>query len=70
MDEENDQIAMSPQNREPARVAVIGGGIAGLAAAHRLVELAPKLDITLLEAKSRLGGVLENRALRWILRGT
>ena len=39
------------------RVAVIGGGIAGLAAAHRLVELAPARELVL-EAGPRLGGVL------------
>ena len=39
-------------------IAVIGGGIAGLAAAHRLVELAPGCRLTLLEAGPRLGGVL------------
>ncbi len=42
------------------RIAVIGGGIAGLAAAHRLVELTSTvpygLDVTLLEAAPRLGG--------------
>jgi oxygen-dependent protoporphyrinogen oxidase len=38
---------------------VIGGGITGLAAAHRLVELEPTLDVVLLEAGNRLGGVLE-----------
>ena len=32
------------------RIAVIGGGISGLAAAHRLVELDPTADVTLLEA--------------------
>ena len=41
------------------RVAVIGGGITGLTAAHRLGELDPALDIVLVEASSRLGGVLE-----------
>ncbi len=41
------------------RVAVIGGGITGLAAAHRLVELAPDVSVTLFESASRLGGVLE-----------
>jgi oxygen-dependent protoporphyrinogen oxidase len=40
------------------RIAVIGGGIAGLAAAHRLVELDPQCELTLFEAGSRLGGVL------------
>jgi oxygen-dependent protoporphyrinogen oxidase len=38
---------------------VIGGGITGLAAAFRLVELDPTREIVLLEASDRLGGVLE-----------
>jgi protoporphyrinogen/coproporphyrinogen III oxidase len=41
------------------RVAVIGGGISGLAAAHRLHELVPDAEVLLLEAAPRLGGVLE-----------
>lgn len=41
------------------RVAVIGGGISGLAAAHRLLELNSECDIHLFEADSRLGGVLQ-----------
>ena len=41
------------------RVAVIGGGISGLAAAHRLCELSPTLRITLYESRDRLGGVLQ-----------
>lgn len=40
------------------RVAIIGGGITGLAAAHHLCEVAPQLDVVLLEANSRLGGVI------------
>jgi oxygen-dependent protoporphyrinogen oxidase len=40
------------------RIAVIGGGIAGLAAAHRLVELDPSCAITLFEASNRVGGVI------------
>ena len=40
-------------------MAVIGGGISGLAAAHRLVELAPGFEIVLFERENRLGGVLE-----------
>ncbi len=43
----------------PPSVAVIGGGITGLAAAHRLVELQPRVSVTLYEAAPRLGGVLE-----------
>ena len=42
------------------RVAVIGGGITGLAAAHRLCEESARrempLEVTLLEAGTRLGG--------------
>ncbi len=43
-------------------IIVIGGGISGLAAAHRLTELSRagsiELRITLLEASDRLGGVI------------
>jgi protoporphyrinogen oxidase len=38
---------------------VIGGGITGLAAANRVLELDPSTRLTLLEANGRLGGVLE-----------
>jgi oxygen-dependent protoporphyrinogen oxidase len=40
------------------RVAVVGGGIAGLAAAHRLERLLPEAEIVLLEQSGRLGGKL------------
>ncbi|MCS7239182.1 MAG: protoporphyrinogen oxidase [Thermoguttaceae bacterium] len=40
------------------RIAVIGGGISGLAAAHRIRELDPAVEVRLFEASSRLGGVL------------
>lgn len=44
------------------RIAVIGGGIAGLAAAHRLTELAREknlaCEIALFEARERLGGAI------------
>ncbi len=47
----------------PKKVLIIGGGISGLATAYRLTELARQgsfpLEITLLEAKPRLGGVIE-----------
>jgi len=61
---------MQPERMDSAssttwRVAVIGGGLAGLAAANRLAELcaqkARPLDLTLFEAGSRLGGVVETR---------
>jgi len=41
-----------------SRVAVIGGGISGLSAAFRLHELAPDAELTLFEARDRLGGIL------------
>ncbi|HEY3579978.1 MAG TPA: protoporphyrinogen oxidase [Pyrinomonadaceae bacterium] len=41
-----------------ARVVVIGGGISGLAAAHRLTEIDPSLSLTLIEASDRLGGTI------------
>ncbi|MCE9615302.1 MAG: protoporphyrinogen oxidase [Lentisphaerae bacterium] len=44
------------------RVAVIGGGISGLAAAYRLRELRPDVAVTLFEAGDRLGGVLDSVA--------
>ncbi|MEO0324006.1 MAG: protoporphyrinogen oxidase [Myxococcota bacterium] len=46
------------------RVVVIGAGITGLAAAHRLLELArereERLDVCCLEASGRPGGLLES----------
>jgi oxygen-dependent protoporphyrinogen oxidase len=46
----------------PLRVVVVGGGMAGLAAAHRLVETAREreepLDLMLVEAGDRLGGTI------------
>jgi len=41
------------------KVVVIGGGIAGLSAAHRLVESKrPGLEVTLLEGSDRFGGTI------------
>lgn len=45
------------------RVVIIGGGISGLAAAHRLLERklesTEKIDLTLLESSDRLGGIVQ-----------
>jgi oxygen-dependent protoporphyrinogen oxidase len=50
----------------PHRIVVIGGGITGLAAAHRLIELRLEkslpMEVLLLEASDRWGG---NIATRW-----
>jgi oxygen-dependent protoporphyrinogen oxidase len=52
---------MTDARRVP-RIAVIGGGISGLAAAHRLVELSrareQPIDLRLFESNPRLGGVI------------
>jgi oxygen-dependent protoporphyrinogen oxidase len=49
-------------HHKPRRVVVIGGGISGLAAAHRLIERSEQSqnapEVLLLEASSRLGGVI------------
>jgi oxygen-dependent protoporphyrinogen oxidase len=41
------------------RIAVVGGGISGLAAALRISELLPHAQLDLFEASARLGGVLD-----------
>lgn len=52
----------------PRRFAIIGGGISGLAAAHRLRELDPAAQIALFEASETLGGVLQtSRAQGYLL---
>jgi protoporphyrinogen/coproporphyrinogen III oxidase len=40
------------------RIVVVGGGISGLAAAHRLIELG-QTKVTLIEASPRLGGTIQ-----------
>ncbi|MBN2216641.1 MAG: protoporphyrinogen oxidase [Pirellulales bacterium] len=50
---------MTIPQRVPRRIAVVGGGIAGLAAAQRLVECASGDHLRLFEAGPRLGGVIE-----------
>lgn len=40
------------------RIAIVGGGIAGLAAAHALSVACPSADIVILEGSPRLGGKL------------
>jgi oxygen-dependent protoporphyrinogen oxidase len=41
------------------RSVIIGGGISGLAAAHRILELNPATQVTVLEASARLGGTIQ-----------
>lgn len=51
---------------QPLRIAVVGGGITGLAAAHHLVELkqSQPVQITLFEASPRLGGIVGTQQIR------
>ena len=42
----------------PLRVAVVGGGITGLAAAQRLVSKSDAMQVTLFESSRRLGGII------------
>ena len=47
--------------REATDIAVLGGGITGLASAHYLSRILPDANITLFEASSRLGGWLHSK---------
>ncbi|HEX8709626.1 MAG TPA: protoporphyrinogen oxidase [Pyrinomonadaceae bacterium] len=53
------------ERQRPRRVVVIGGGISGLAAAHRLIEQGARQDapaeVILLEASARVGGTILTR---------
>lgn len=51
-------------------VAVVGGGISGLAAAHRLVMSGADLMVFVLEASDRVGGVLRTEIDgEWVIEG-
>jgi len=41
------------------RIVIIGGGISGLAAAHRITELNRSAHVTILEASDRVGGTIQ-----------
>jgi oxygen-dependent protoporphyrinogen oxidase len=47
-----------PEPSRIQRIAVVGGGVSGLAAAHRITQELPDADVVVLEASSRLGGSL------------
>ncbi len=48
-------------NLIPPRVAVIGGGLSGLATAVQLRQLLPDADVTVFESHQRLGGVIDTQ---------
>jgi oxygen-dependent protoporphyrinogen oxidase len=47
-----------PETSSRPVVAVVGGGVSGLAAAHRVRQLLPDADVVVLEASPRIGGSL------------
>ena len=55
-------MAEIPGSARPPRFVIVGGGITGLAAAHRLTELSAErgqaIELSLLEARGRLGGTI------------
>ena len=52
------------------RAVIIGGGIAGLAAAYRLTRTAPGLAVTLIEGEARLGGkIVTERVEGFVIEG-
>ena len=52
------------------RVIIVGGGIAGLSAAHRLKQRAPDVAITLIEGDARLGGkIVTDRVDGFVIEG-
>jgi oxygen-dependent protoporphyrinogen oxidase len=57
---------MRSNGKKLRRVVVIGGGISGLAAAHRFIERSAEasyspLEVLLLEGSSRVGGIIRTR---------
>ena len=60
-DESETSDGFTPPTTGPTRIAVIGGGITGLAAAHRLTTLSQAARVTVFEASDRLGGIIQTR---------
>ncbi len=54
---------MSTQKLPHKRIAIIGGGITGLAAAWQLRQSAPEAQVTLHEATPTLGGLIQTREI-------
>ncbi len=49
--------------RPPSNIAVLGGGLTGLATAYHLARFLPKAKITVFEASDRLGGWIDTETL-------
>ncbi len=48
-------------NSNSPRIAVVGGGLSGLATAVQLRQLLPNVDVTVFESDQRLGGVIDTQ---------
>jgi protoporphyrinogen/coproporphyrinogen III oxidase len=59
--------ASRPGPKPTRRVAVIGGGITGLAAAQRLVASGENIEVVILEASRRLGGIIRTEVAHGFL---
>ena len=58
----NEGSNRSKHHPDTRRIAIVGGGISGVAAAHRLAE---SVDVTLFEAERRLGGHTDSHSV-WV----
>ncbi len=61
------RIIMTESSSQSFRVAVVGGGLSGLSAAHRLIEKSQEsgktFDLTLFEATPRTGGMIATKRI-------
>jgi hypothetical protein len=57
-DDQQQSIEQPSNNATTAKIAIIGGGIAGTAFAHYVSKSMPNVDITLYESSDRIGGRL------------
>ena len=61
------QFAAEQKERQSSRgrknIAILGGGITGLSAAHYLTRELPTAKITIYEAQERLGGWLNSKCV-------
>ena len=58
----NDGFNRLKPRMDARRVAIVGGGISGVAAAHRLADT---VDVTLVESERRLGGHTDSHSV-WV----
>ncbi|KAF2746969.1 Protoporphyrinogen oxidase [Sporormia fimetaria CBS 119925] len=58
------RYASDAQTSYPKRIAIVGGGIAGLSAAHFINREFPKSQITLYEAQDDVGGWIQSRKVQ------